>query len=63
MSKSELEYFKLKDKECEKFTADQRKSIYNDRKADKNAIWWVLGGIMAVIVVAYIFLSGWGNWH
>lgn len=69
MSVNELEYLKMKERECEDYTAEQGKSIHNiytNKQADKNAIWWVLGGIAAIIIVGILIgfgLSGWGSSH
>ena len=61
MTNSELEFFKIKDKECLKFTADQKEVNSEKKQATTNLIWILsgLGFLFAVALYLSIALKGW----
>jgi hypothetical protein len=61
MTNSEVEYFKIKDRECLKFTADQKEVNSEKKQATTNLIWILsgLGFLFAVALYLSIALKGW----
>lgn len=55
LSKSEIEYINIKDKECRDYLTDLKESNTEEKKAEKNLLWILYG--LGLIIAAGIFLS------